>query len=175
MPHGHSLVQQTSTVDAIALGTLAGRTALALNTSFGAITQSFLLTRIRYMLQLVGRTLADDGPIIVGVANGDASIAEISAAMIEGNIVGMNDVTQTLTQDNAWVVYQNTVRVFQYRGDGTEAVLESDWVSFGGKNGIPAQEDSGWQIFAFNCGSGALATGSSINGLCQAQGVWLRD
>ncbi len=95
--------------------------------------------------------------------------------MLEGNTVGPADVTVALTQDNAWVVYQNTVQPFITRGDGTEAQTDGSWVAFGGKNGIPAIENGGWQIFAFNAGQGALTTGSNVSGNIQIQGVWLND
>ncbi len=179
MGHPHtSIVQQTMTVNALALGTLAGQTALIMNNAFNAITGPFLMKRIRYFLQLVGRTPGDDGPLIVGIANGDASVAEIGAAMLEGNTLGTEDITQMLTQDNTWVVYQNTLASFNAtRGDMTEGFIDLGdvWKTFGGKRGIPAMENSGFVLFVFNGGSGALATGSSINGVTHLQGVWLRD
>ena len=164
------------TLNAAALGTLAGQTALALNTAFNTLTASFLMIRIRYFLQYVGRTAADDGPVLIGIARGDATAAEIGTAILEGNPSGPADTTQMLTQDNAWVVFQNTLVPFNTAsGDGTEGfVNNSEWISFGGKRGIPALEDNGFQVFAFNAGSGSLATGGSINGICQIQGRWLR-
>ncbi len=177
MSHPHSSsVQQTMTVNAAALGTLAGQTALAINTAFNGITATFLMQRIRYFLQLVGRTAADDGPVLVGVAHGDAAATEIATAILEGNTAGPDDITQMLTQDTPWTVYQNTLKPFIYGAELTEGqIVSSDWVRFGGKNGIPATEGSGFQLFAFNSGSGSLATGQSINGVVQIQGRWLRD
>ncbi len=179
MAHPHtSIVQQTQTVNAAALGTLGGQTALVINSAFNGITATFLMQRIRYFLQLVGRTAADDGPILVGVARGDATAAEIATAMLEGNTAGPGDTTQILSQDNTWVVYQNTVVAFDATsGDNTEGVIPKlgDWISFGGKNGIPAAEGTGFQLFAFNAGSGSLTTGSSLNGIVDIQGRWLRD
>ncbi len=174
MSHGHQLVNQAEGINAVALGTLAGRTALSIGTTLTSITSPFLMKRVRYFIQLVGRTLADDGPILVGVANGNAITSEVSAAMIEANTAGPEDIGQMLTQDESWMVYQNTVRAITLRGDGTEGVLDSGWIDFGGKNGIPALEDSGFKIFAFNAGSGALTTGSSLNGIAHTQGVWLK-
>ncbi len=169
------LVQQTDTINAVALGTLGARSAIQASANFASIEATFLLKRIRYFVQLVGRTLADDGPVLIGVARGDASTTEINSAMTEGNTTGPQDTTQMLTQDETWVVMMNTVRAIVPQGDGTEGVLDSGWITFGGKNGIPALEGTGWQIFAYNAGSGALATGSSVNGIAHVQGVWLRD
>ncbi len=175
MSHGHALVQQSLVVNDVALGTLGSRTAIALNATMGSLTQGFLLKRYRYLLQIAGKTVGDDGPIVVLMNKGDATLAEINSAMIENNTAGMDDTTQVLTQDEAWTVYQNTVNAFVLTGDGTEGTMVSEWKPFGGKNGIPALEGQGFAVHAFNCGSGALTTGATVNGLVQVQGVWLRD
>ncbi len=176
MPHGHGLKQQTISIGVITLGTLAGKTALQLDASMAILDRTFLMKRVRYFLQLVGRTAADDGPLLVGLARGDASLQEIQDAILEANPNGPADTTQALTEDNAWIVYQNTVVAFVFRAALTEAQPHrSDWIDFGGKNGIPTQEGNGFQLFVFNARAGSLATGSSVNGLMQVQGVWLRD
>ncbi len=176
MAHPHSdLVNQSLVVDAQALSTLAGRTAIILNTNVSTTIQNaFLMKRIRYLLQMVGRTTDDDGPLVVGLAKGDATIAEIATAMIEHNTIGPSDTTETLTEDNAWVVYQNTVVPFLYRGGNSTGQIPPGWMDIEGRKGIPALEDQGFQLFVYNAGSGALSTGVSINGICQVQGVWLR-
>ncbi len=173
MAHGHGLVQQNMTVDAQALSTLAGRTALILNSVQSNLTTAFLLKRVRYWLQLTGRTQGDDGPLVVGICRGDATTSEIQNAMLEANSAGPEDITQMLQQDDAWVVYQNTVTPLIYRTDDTSGQPRGDWISFSPK-GIPALEGSGFSMFLFNCGSGALTTGSTLNGIAHVQGVWLR-
>ncbi len=176
MPHGHALVQQTLAVDTVALSTLGSRAAIIINSTLGTgILQSFLVKRVKYLLTLIGKTIVDDGPIAILLNKGDATAAEVGLAMTEINTAGMMDTTQVLTQDNAWTVFQNTVKAFVPRGDGTAAVLDTGWFSIGGKNGIPIQEGQGISAHAFNCGSGALTTGASVNGLILLQGVWLRD
>lgn len=174
MPHGHSLVHNQLEVTATALGTLAARTALIINTQFSNPTNAFLMMRIRYFLQMVGRTSLDDGPILIGCAHGDATATEITEAMNSRNVNGPDDITNVLDQDQPWVVYQNTVVPMVVRGDQAYAQIDHTWLSFSRK-GIPALEGSGMVIFAFNPGNGALTTGSSINGICHIQGVWLRD
>ena len=175
MPHGHKLVNQALPVDAIALATLGGRNALTINSSLNGLGTSFLIIRMKYLLQLVGRTIADDGPVLVVANRGDATAAEVAAALTEFNSVGPSDTTQMLTQDNAWTVFMNSVRAFIMRGDGTKGVLDSGWIKLTSGKGIPILEGTGVSFHAFNAGSGALATGSSINGQIIVQGVWLRD
>lgn len=176
MGHGHGLVNQSLNSDKVALGTLAARTAVILTTQFANPTSSsFLMKRVRYFLSLVGRTAADDGPILIGCANGDATVSEISAAMVERNTNGPDDITSMLDQDTAWVVYQNTVVPLVIRAALTEGETSGQWINFGGRNGIPAIEGSGMVVFAFNAGSNVLTTGSTVNGIIMLQGVWLRD
>ncbi len=175
MSHGHGLVNQNLLIDKVALGTLAARTALILTTQFtNPLTSSFLMRRIRYFLQLIGREANDDGPIIIGCANGDATVSEITAAMNERNLNGPSDITSMLDQDLSWTVYQNTLRKIKMYAL-TEGETDDEWIAFGGKNGIPAVENSGMVLFAYNSGANALTTGSSVNGIAMLQGVWLRD
>ncbi len=174
MPHGHGLVSQSLRVDNVALLTLAAKTALLINGSLQSIKSTFLMKRIRHFLQLTGRTADDNGPIIVGCARGDASVSEINAALTEFNPTGPEDVTQSLTEDSAWVVFHNTIVPLVPKADQTFAMSDPQWMSFGGKNGIPALEDVGMQVFVYNSGSSALTTGSLIEGNSWLQGVWLR-
>ncbi len=175
MAHGHGIVSQSLTVDTLALGTLGSRSAIVLNTQFSNPKTVFLMKRFRYFLQLVGRTIGDDGPILIGMARGDATTSEINAAMVERNTNGPEDITSMLDQDTAWVVYQNSVLPIIIQGDGTHGQpTTSVWLSPGGRKGIPLLEDAGMQIFAYNAGSAALSTGSTVNGLVFMQGVWLR-
>lgn len=175
MAHGHGLVQHNLPVNAEALGTLGARTALSLNSVMNAITATFLMLQYRYILQLVGRTLADDGPVVVFLNKGDATATEIATAMQEQNTAGPDDTTQSLTEDNPYVVYQNTVHAFVMHGDGTEGVMDTGWRNFNKGKGIPATEGTGFALHAFNTGAGALTTGSSVNGQVWVRGVWLRD
>ncbi len=162
------------TVDNVALGTLAGRTAAVLNASLTSLTATFLMKRIRYFLYMFGKTAGDDGPLLVFINRGDASTPEIASAILESNTSGPQDTTQTLTEDTAWVVYQNTLRaIVPY--SNSEGLLATGWLKLGGRNGIPAVEGAGFALHIFNASDAALATGVVITGIVQVQGVWLRD
>lgn len=174
MAHGHGLVSQSLNIDKVDLLTLGARSALILTTQWNNPTASFLMRRVRYFLNIVAREANDDGPILIGCAHGDANVSEIAAAMVERNVNGPDDITSMLDQDTAWTVYQNTVVPIVLFAL-TEGQTETNWINFGGKNGIPNIEGSGMVIFAFNSGSNALTTGSLVNGIAQIQGVWLND
>ncbi len=175
MAHGHGLVQHSLPVNAQALGTLAGRTALELNSVMDSITAPFLMKQFRYIIQVTGHTVSDDGPLVLLLAKGDATITEIASAMNEQNTTGPSDTSQVLTEDLLTVMYNNTVIAFVFSGEGTEAVIDTGWLPLGGKRGIPALEDTGFSLFVYNCGSGSLATGAVANGQAWVRGVWLRD
>ncbi len=175
MPHGHQLVHNQLELDNLALGALASRAAIILTTQFSNPTNSFLMKRIRYFAQLVGRTAADDGPILIGCAHGDANVTEIAEAMNSRNVNGPDDITNMLDQDQPWTVYQNTVVPMIIQSDQLMGQAPHDWLNFGGRNGIPAQEGAGMVIFAYNSGLGSLTTGSTVGGIAQIQGVWLND
>lgn len=176
MPHGHGLVRQHVPINGDALGTLGARIALSLNTVMSSITSSFLMLRYKMLVQLTGRTVPDNGPLVIVLARGDATLAEIQSAFQEQNTAGPEDLTQTLSQDNIKAIYEQTVQPFVLKGDGTEGQILTPWIRLGrGGKGIPALETVGFSAFVFNTGSGALTTGSSVDGSIWVEGKWLRD
>ncbi len=165
-----ALVNQVLPIANVALGTLAARTTLILETAFTALTTPFLFKRVRYFLHLENIT-DTEGPFIVGIANGDASVGEITTALNEANVSGPESVTDMLTQDNAWVIWWNTVEKLVEHTSG-EWSSSGKWISLG--KGMPALEASGAKMFIANLDGTALTTGGIIKGLYQFQGVWLR-
>ncbi len=172
MPHGHGLKIQNLVVDDVDLVTLAARTAVAINSQFTSITATFLVNRIKYILQATTID-ATDGPLAVVIAKGGATVAEVNAAFTEHNTNGPDDITQALTEDEAWTVWQKSLRMFRKNGTNTHAEVSADFKLPG--RGIPALEDQGLGIFAVNLGNNALSTGVLVSGLVQLWGVWLRD
>ncbi len=166
-----NLINQMLQVDNVALSTLAARTSLNIMSTFGAITNAFLVKRVRYFLMLHSVT-TDEGPFIVGLAHGNATAAEMTAALTEANTTGPEDLTQTLTEDNAWVIWWNTVERLLPPDSGGEHHSSGQWHALG--KGMPALEAVGAQAFIANLDGTALTTGAEIQGMIQMQGVWLR-
>ncbi len=177
MAHPHGLVHQNLVIANIALGSLGVRSSIALQTGWTSPEASFLMKRYRMILQVTSLAIQDDGPIIIGLANGNATTTEMNTAMNQINTEGPSDPTQMLAQDNVWVIYQNTLETFTMvqdtAGDVYQGFLTTDWKSFGGK-GIPNIEEAGVQVFAYNSGNGTLTTGGVVSGVVQIQGAWLR-
>ncbi len=172
MAHAHPSVQvQNLTIADVALGTLAARTAFQLSTQFSTtIDRTFLMKKLKYIVMISGLT-AGEGPFTIGLAPGDASLAEIKAAYDDLNSVGPSDLTQERTQDNIWNILQNTWVPLTEGANATiaQALLE---VPLG--KGFPAIENQGVQLVLFSHDGGALTTGSVVKGTVQIWGVWLK-
>ncbi len=170
------LKTQNGQVEDIALSTLAARTAILADGDFNGITATFLIKRIRYFLELTGVT-ANEGPFIIVLAPGNASIPEITDALTKRNTAGPDDVTQVLTEDSVWAgAFQDSVEFMRPPSGGTEStvwVTSGDWHVLGGGKGLPAVEGGGWTLNIFNADNGALTTGAILKGTYQLQGVWL--
>jgi len=175
MPHGHRLVNQSLSIAGVALATLTAKTALEINAELAALTSTFLVKRVRYFAQVVGRTAGDNGPLLLCLAHGNAAAGEVSAAFVEHNPFGPKDATQALTEDTAWLLWWDSISVLTVRAAETGSItFDSGWKTLG-KNGFPALEGPGVKAYLINAGSASLVTGSSVEGVIILQGVWLRD
>ncbi len=164
---------QNMPVNDVALGTLGSRAALTLSSVMStSIKNTFLVKKIKYFLHVNGLTNGQGDNILVVINKGDATAAEVAQALTELNTVGPEDTTQMRTQDNAWNVWQNTIRALSSRGSADNAYL-SEEISLG--KGMPAISEQGIAVHAFNNDGSALDTGAVVNGLIQLYGVWLRD
>lgn len=176
--HPHGLVSLTSQVNAT-LGTLAAKAALNLDVTLQNLTKTFLLKRYRAILRIKDLT-AEEGLFLIGLAPGNAGISEIQLGMLITNTIGPEDVTQTLSQDEAWKIYRNTLQMPKKSGGpaAVEQVVEYDWIDFPGR-GIPAiggtTGTGGFRAFIYNADTASLTTGATVTGLIEYQGVWLRD
>ncbi len=175
--HPHGLVSLTEEVNK-ALSTLAASDALDLDLALGQLTTTFLIKRVRFFLKAVGVT-AEEGPLLIGMASGNTSIAEIELGMQITNTVGPQDTTQTLSQDEAWKIYRNTIEMLRPEAVETTLYSSGKWINFPGR-GIPAlgaqgSGAGGFRSWVFNAGTAALTTGAVVKGIIEYQGVWLRD
>ncbi len=152
-----------------ALGTLAADTVVSLRADTG-LTRSFLVKRVLYNLSLVG---AVTDSVIIGLANGTATVAEIASA-IRDFISDPDDATAPGQAALHWIIWWETIRMIGGTANAGSAIMNEE-ISVGGGKGIPALEDTGLQVFAYNPGTAALADSAVIEGLVTLQGVWLND
>ncbi len=172
MGHPHGLVIQNTQVNS-SLVTLASKAALEAGSGFTAITATFLVKRVKYMLMIEGVT-ASEGPIAFCMARGDAAASEAASGVTEGNTSGPSDVSQLRSQDNAFNIVQVTLAMFETQRTQGEDMWLNKTIKMPGK-GIPFREGQGWTFFTLNLDQDALTTGMVVKGVVQVWGVWLRD
>ncbi len=153
-----------------ALLTLNSDTALIIDNGYGtALKRAFLIKQIRYELGLE----ASDGDdmIIIGMANGGATIAEIASALAT-KLVDPGEASAWPSFISSKVILWETVRAIP--GNEPQAVL-NETISIGGGKGIPMAVNKGIQLFVFNPSANSLTTGATLLGLYQIIGVFMND
>ncbi len=152
---------------------MAARSVLVIANDFNGITATFLMLRMRYLLQIEGIT-ADEGPFAAIINQGDAAASEVASAINSQNTSGPEDTTQMVGQSAQLAAIHSTMKPFRLSDDGTRGQLATGWFKLG-KKGIPFPEGTGWSAHIYNGDSVALTTGALVKGVIQYQGVWLRD
>lgn len=163
------MVQILKDITESGLGTLASQTALIVETSHATgMLESFLMKKVKATVTLKSMT-DNEGPIIVGMARGDASITQIKAAL--ENIQLERD---GLKQAENRLVCQETLTTLMMDSSGGLAVKEIE-ISLGGGKGIPFGIGDGWQWFVYNADvvGGGLTSGGYVNVNATYYGVWL--
>ncbi len=156
------IVIQTARLTDDVIGTLAGTTAVVVDSAFTGITQNFLIKKIRtqLMLELIGAT---EG-VIMFYAAGDLTVAQVAT------IMGTSELGPAESDEGALSrkIYWETVRIVE----ALNPVYTID-VSLGGGKGIPSFEGVGYQLFAFNPQGGSLAAVVLASGTQAIYGVWM--
>ncbi len=160
-------------LDADLPGALAANTSLILNTQSG-FSQSYLLKQVQYLVnwslpQAIGDSL------IIGLCNGTATVAEITAALTT-LFTDVDDATSPGISAQKQIILWETLHMF---GNQEAAVVGADplnrTISIGGGGGIPLKEATGVSVFVYNPGTAGLTAGSALVGLVILKGIWLND
>lgn len=154
-------------------GVLASDTAVQVHSTFATgLTRTFLCKRFR-LEAFVDELLTDGEGLIVGVAQGSATVAEIATQLTSGSsLADPKDPTNWAVFGQNNIIWWQTLRVLDANGGPQKISCD---VAIGGKNGIPMIEDQGAQLFVFNPHSAALAQACNIQGIIQFVGVFMRD
>ncbi len=156
-----------------AVSTLGAGTALIVNSDFTTnLTRTFLLKQVQYALEVSGGT-SGQGPLVVGLAMGLASVAEIGNAL-EDLVTNPNDPSSQAIAGLKRTVLWETVRIFQITNAGNQNLI-NEKISIGGGKGIPALEEAGLSVFVWNPANASLSTGTLLSGLVILKGVWMND
>ncbi len=149
-------------------GALAAGTALLvtgdMDTEFDA---PFLVKSVDIHWGWLTSTAAD--VLIMGLAQGDMSAAEIGAALGQA-LTDPFDVGERGALTTARGIFWETVRIL----DAVTQRVRTERISIGGGKGIPIAEVKGINQFIFNHGGGALTDANGAM-LTVIKGVWLGD
>ncbi len=155
------------------LGTLGARTALIVDSSFTTtLTRTFLLKQVQYAIEM-GQGTSGSGPVIIGLANGQASVAEIKACL-EDLVTNPDDPSSQAIASLKRTVLWETVRIIQITSAGNHNMI-NETIKIGGGKGIPGVENTGFSVFVWNPSNAALIDGVGLNGLIVLKGVWMND
>ncbi len=145
------------------LATLAGTTLIAVSFS-ETLLESARLTSIVATYSISDFTPAvDDGPITVGIAHGDYTAAEIeevlenSGSWAAGNLVAKEIANRKIRRIGTFdlsAVQASTVGGAAVLNDGKAIKTKLNWLLRTGQT---------LKLWAYNEGSGALVTGSSVS------------
>ncbi len=158
--------------ESVSLGTLANNTALKL-TNGVTLTEDFRILKSEIIALYRGLTTGEGEGLMLGICNGELSVAEIAEAL---TVDGPGDRNDRVNQEQA----ERAVWIIATPGFGTGAVGASQ-VNLKGPNGSTIIEwkkrwtfsdPEGWDFFVFNLGT-ALTTGGNCNLLATNYGVWV--
>ncbi len=171
MHEGNKGLQQLPDNSSITMSTLANLTALLVSSAYnGTITKTFLMKRYHYMMRLIGLTASDDVMLLVGIARGTLTVAEIATAIVQQTVNPEDPITSDDQSIRSRILWQS-LRLLRTVGDGTVMDLD-EFIHIGARGGIPFNETEGWNTFVFNIG-GTMATGATLFDFSIAEGVWL--
>ncbi len=144
----------------ISPSTLASRTALVIESTHSTgLNEAFLMKKVRGIVAWSTITAGDARKLLIGMSRGTVSVTSIKSAM-ENPIFERNKKEQAIKRD---VLMETITPVTWESFDGTEAIFDTGMISLGGGQGIPFDEDLGWQWFIWNFANGALGDSSGMD------------
>ncbi len=162
-------------LDDDAIATLAANTALILNQQT-AFTRSYLVKQVQYNVGY--NVVTGPSSVILGLANGTATITEIAAAL-NTLVIDPDDGSSPALLAQKSIIWWETLRFMGNDSVGNGAAGQSvslnERISIGGGKGIPIIEDNGILVFVWNPTASTLSTASLMAGLIILKGVWLND
>ncbi len=150
------------------LGTLAGGAAIIVATSKATFQSAFRMLKSEITAQITGMTGGEsDGTLMLGIANGGLSVAEIEAAIeLNGPLSRSDRVNNELAMRPVWYIGRFSGPGFSATRQHLDGVYKRAW-TFG--------ETDGWNLFVHNVGATALTTGSTARIKATHFGVWVGE
>ncbi len=157
-------------VEQVTLGTLASKTAI-LGSAKLAITEDFRMLKTKVFASIQDATAVEgDGPMIIGICNGELSASEVTECINAEGPLGPDDAVPRERAERA--VFPMFAIGFQddaspmhiVNNDGNPIVHKNPWTY---------RNANGWNWFAFNMGGSALTTGGIVHLIATHYGLWV--
>ena len=148
-------------------GALASDTAIIMTSGFDTeMVAPFLVKQVQF--QAGWHDVDPTDGLIIGLAQGDASVGEISVA-INTAALDPGDVGAASLVTKKKIIFWETLTYLS----GLQNTVNMR-ASIGGGKGIPLAEDHGVTVFIYNPSfAAALTTGSIVHFAVTLKGVWL--
>ncbi len=150
------------------LGTLGADTALLLSDLI--LTEDFRLMKSELFAIISGLSVGEGAGLLIGIANGELTVAEIKAAIEADGPLDRNDRAREELAMRFVKLFaqfvpnsQGTSGHFEGEGGSPMIVVKPRWTF---------SNPEGWNYFVYNAGP-ALTTGSSLTIVSSNFGVWL--
>ena len=154
-----------------AIGTLAANTALIIASGDLTITEDFRMLKSEIIAHVDALTSTEGEGLILGICNGDLTVAQIAAVMQLDGPSDFSDrdgievaerfvkaISQLDTRDLTNAVFKN-------ENGGPIIVIKPRW-SFSNTHG--------WNFFVYNDGANAFTTGAVVRLIMTHFGVWIK-
>ena len=156
-----------------ALGTLAANTALIIATGDLTITEDFRMLKSEIVAHLDALTSTEGDGLLLGIANGELTIAEIAETLQTDGPADFSDREGTERAERFVKVISQfeqsdqtkTNGIFRNENGGPIIVIKPRW-SFSNTNG--------WNFFLYNDGANAFSTGAVVRLIMTHFGVWIK-
>jgi len=152
-----------------ALGALGGGSAILIATGQGTMLSAFRMLKSKIAGQVTGLTSGEaKGQLMLGIANGNLTLAEIEAAIESNGPVDRSDRVLTELAERA---------VFYIGRFMPPGVVATDFMfgDFEPKVRWSFGETDGWNFFVHNLDATALTTGATVRLKATHFGVWIGD
>ncbi len=151
--------------ESIALGTLNVDTAIKLGSGI-TISEDFRLLKIEVWAHIDGLTAGEGDGLMIGIANGELTVAEIAEALLADGPSDRNDRVKTERAERFVKIFgslNDLQHLFRGENGGHMLIVKPRWTF---------SNPEGWDLFIFNNGV-QFTTGATAKLIVTFYGLWL--
>ncbi len=151
--------------ETIALGTLNVDTAIKMGSAI-TLDEDFRLLRLDAWAHVDGLTAGEGDGLLIGIANGELTVAEIAEALLADGPVDRNDRVKQERAERFVKIFgslNDLQHLFRGENGGHQLICKPRWTF---------SNPEGWDIFIFNNGV-QLTTGATAKMIATFFGLWL--